>query len=294
MAQPSLLILAAGMGSRYGGLKQMDSFGPGGQTIIDFSIYDAVLAGFEEIVFVIRRSFADAFIAQMDQKWSAKVRLKYVFQETDELPDLDFTIPERSKPWGTAHAVWVARNEIAGPFGVINADDFYGREALMVLYQILKNSNHYALIAYPIVDTLSENGSVNRGVCKVDSNKRLIEIKECRNIQSSPVISFTEHGKETILDEGTLVSMNMWALQSDFFCWSELYFIDFLKSNGQDAASEFYIPDVIQRLMHEQNKLIDVVPSGSKWYGVTYQEDKPAVETAFLKMIEQGLYPAKF
>lgn len=289
--KPCLLILAAGMGSRYGGLKQMDVFGPGGQTIMDFSIYDAQLAGFEQVVFVIRRSFADAFIKQMDLKWKDKIQLDYVFQETEDVPAVDVNIEKREKPWGTAHAVWVARNIVKGPFGVINADDYYGREAMLMLYKELLEDKHYSLIAYPILDTLSEHGTVNRGVCEVDSHGHLLAIKECKNIERYPKIAYLENDIKIELSESSLVSMNMWALRSDFFCWAEIYFKEFLEAKGHVKSSEFYIPDVIQRLMQEEHKIISVVNSGSKWYGVTYQEDKPVVEKAFLQMIQSGLYP---
>ncbi|MBK9108137.1 MAG: nucleotidyltransferase [Saprospiraceae bacterium] len=289
--KPCLLILAAGMGSRYGGLKQMDVFGPGGQTIMDFSIYDAKLAGFEQVVFVIRKSFADAFIAQMKQKWEDKMQLDFVFQETDDIPPVHVKINNRDKPWGTAHAVWVARDVINGPFGVINADDYYGREAMNMLYKELLDDKQYSLVAYPILDTLSEHGTVNRGVCKVDEQGHLLAIKECKNIEPYPKIAYLENGMKIELSETSMVSMNMWALRSDFFCWAEVYFKEFLIAKGNEQSSEFYIPDVIQRLMQEEQKIISVVNSGSKWYGVTYQEDKPIVETAFLQMIQNGLYP---
>lgn len=279
------------MGSRYGGLKQMDVFGPNGQTIIDFSIYDAILAGFGEIVFVIRKSFAEEFIAQLNRKWAEKIALKFVYQETEYLPDIDIDLAERTKPWGTAHAVWVAKNHMNAAFGVINADDFYGREAMRVLQKELVNESGYSLIAYPIKDTLSENGTVNRGVCSVNEAGFLTGIKECKNIQRFPKIAFVENGTEVELLDSTLVSMNMWALRPDFFHWAETYFVDFLMRKGNETGSEFYIPDVIQRLMQEEHKVIRVVPSGSKWYGVTYQDDKPMVREAFSQMLAMGLYP---
>jgi len=289
--KPALLILAAGMGSRYGGLKQMDTFGPGGETIMDYSIYDALKAGFGSVVFVIRKSFEDAFKQHMDQRWAGKVNLLYAFQETDDLPAFQEKAIEREKPWGTAHAVWSARNLIHGPFGVINADDYYGREAMFALYEALEHYTGFALIAYPICDTLSEHGTVNRGVCEVDAEGNLKSIRECKNIQTGDPITYQENGVLGEIPSEALVSMNMWAFGKDFFRHAEWQLIEFLTRLNGSRQSECYIPDVVQNLIENQGMQVKVCTTRSRWYGVTYQEDKPLVQAAFAKMIQEGFYP---
>lgn len=291
IVNPSLLILAAGMGSRYGGLKQMDAFGPNGETIMDYSIYDAWKAGFKDIVFVVRDSFAVEFELHMNQRWGKHINLHYVLQELEDLPIPPEKTLNREKPWGTAHAVWVARNCIAGPFGVINADDFYGREAMISLYQTLTGYREITLIGYPIKDTLSDHGTVNRGVCLIDAEGYLLKIKECKNIHSGEVIHFKEHEKETVIDPNTLVSMNMWAFGPETFTCFENHLKDFIAHLQEGSSQECYIPDVIQELIENQQYKILVKPTRSKWYGVTYREDKPQVAQAFAKMVEEGIYP---
>lgn len=293
--QPSLLILAAGMGSRYGGLKQLDAFGPNGETIIDYSIYDALLAGFKKITFVIRKSFKDDFINQIGARWQAKADLHYVFQEMDMLPE-PFTVPEsRTKPWGTGHAVWVAKDAIQEAFGVINADDYYGREALRELFTFLNESKpeSYAVVAYALRNTLSENGAVNRGICKVINNK-LMRVDECKGIETSPDIGiyYSEQGQIHQLDPQTPVSMNMWGFQSNYFDFAYDFFNEFLKKRIHEKNAEFYIPELIQELIDSQKISVDVIESPSTWFGVTYKEDKEHVQQSFNKMILNGYYPS--
>ncbi len=288
---PSLLILAAGMGSRYGGLKQLDEFGPNGETIIDYSIYDALDAGFKKLVFIIRKSFADEFIDRMESRWKDQIEMDYVFQELDLLPN-GFVCPtERTKPWGTGHAVWVAKTAIHESFGVINADDFYGRDAMKVLFEYLAKKDKFAVIAYLLKNTLSDHGAVNRGVCEVDENGFLHKINERKNIQRAKDIFFESEGVRNILKPETLVSMNMWAFRENYFDWAEAYFSDYLKKEINNMTSEFYIPDLIQYLIDTENLKVDVLKSKSNWIGVTYKEDKPSVKDAFQKMIQEGLYP---
>lgn len=288
---PSLLILAAGMGSRYGGLKQMDEFGPNGETIIDYSIYDALEAGFQRIVFVIRKSFSSEFEQRMNLKWGSRAQLVYVYQELDILPG-DVTINiERQKPWGTGHAVWVCKDHIPGRFGVINADDYYGKQAMSVLYTFLLDSADYGLIAYYLKDTLSEHGAVNRGICSTNSEGHLNTIKETRNIFSIPSIHYFESDTEVSLSPETLVSMNMWALDYDFFDYAEQFFRKFLDQKQNLESAEFYIPELIQELIDNNLKIIRIIKSNSKWFGVTYQEDKNQVSVALAEMIAAGVYP---
>ncbi len=289
---PSLLILAAGMGSRYGGLKQLDSFGPHGETIIDFSIYDALQAGFKKLVFVIRKSFASEFVELMESRWKNEVEIDYVFQELDRLPG-DFKCPDdRTKPWGTGHAVWVAKDVIHESFGVINADDFYGRGAMKLLYQYLKNESEFAVIAYLLMNTLSEHGAVNRGVCEMNSNGSLRKINECKNIIKSDQIYFELNGVRHFLKPDTLVSMNMWAFRKSYFEKAEIYFSKFLEKQIHSTNAEFYIPELIQHLIDTEQLNVQVLQSESNWIGVTYKEDKPAVTNAFNNMIREGLYPS--
>lgn len=288
---PSLLILAAGMGSRYGGLKQMDEFGPNGETIIDYSIFDALEAGFERIVFVIRKSFSTEFERRMNLKWASKAQLFYVYQEVDLLPQDTALNFERQKPWGTGHAVWVCRNSIPGRFGVINADDYYGKHALSVLFEFLNDSKDYGLISYFLKDTLSEFGSVNRGVCEANADGDLKTIRETRNIFSFPFIHYFDNEEKKVLSADTLVSMNMWALDQDFFDYAERFFINFLQNPQNFESAEFYIPELIQELIDTESKIIRIIKSNSKWFGVTYQEDKDQVRKALTEMIGAGLYP---
>ncbi|NOT37221.1 MAG: nucleotidyltransferase [Saprospiraceae bacterium] len=292
----SLLVLAAGMGSRYGGLKQLDQFGPNGETIIDYSIYDAILAGFTKIVFIIRKSFELEFRDRFEPIWGNKIECHYVFQEMNDLPS-GFKCPEdRTKPWGTGHAVWTAREVIHEPFGVINADDYYGREAIQTLYDSLANGtvseNRYSVIAYELLNTLSEHGEVNRGVCSKDDQGYLSYIKECKGIRRiNNHAEYTEDGKQNILTLDSLVSMNMWGFDKSYFVFANKSFKEFLTQNISDNKSEYFIPVLVQELIDSKEAQVAVLSSDSKWFGVTYIEDKPAVMNSFHRMIEEGVYP---
>ncbi|MBK9269983.1 MAG: nucleotidyltransferase [Saprospiraceae bacterium] len=292
----SLVILAAGMGSRYGGLKQLDSFGPNGETIIDYSIYDAIQAGFTKIVFIVRDSFRKEIEQKMQKNWGDQAELHFVCQELNLLP-AGFTCPDqRTKPWGTAHAVWVAKDIVKEPFGVINADDYYGREALSALFHFLQSDrnhqNEYAVIAYLLRNTLSEFGAVNRGVCLASDGQFLRSIEECKGIfrNANGLISLQDQA-DRIFQEDTPVSMNMWAFGVSYFDHSEKYFIQFLQENLEKATSEFYIPDLIQKLIDEKIIQVHLIKSPSQWFGVTYQEDRPMVQQALQKLIEENYYP---
>ncbi len=292
----SLLVLAAGMGSRYGGLKQLDQFGPNGETIIDYSIYDAIQAGFTKIVFIIRKSFEEDFKQRFDKLWGNKIELHYVFQELNDLPQ-PFQCPtERTKPWGTGHAVWSAREAIHEPFGVINSDDYYGREAIKTLYQSLTNGtinkHRYSVVAYLLRNTLSEHGSVNRGVCSRDRLGFLEHIKECKGIaHKGNHAVYVENGIDQILELDSLVSMNIWGFHTSYFYFAGVYFKEFLSQHANSNTEEFYIPELIQHLKETNQAKVAVLSSNSQWFGVTYIEDKPAVQIAFQRMIDNGYYP---
>jgi len=292
----SLIILAAGMGSRYGGLKQLDAFGPNGETIIDYSIYDAIQAGFTKIVFIIRDSFKAEIEQRMMHNWSNQIEIHFVSQELHLLPS-KFECPEdRSKPWGTGHAVWVAKDVVNEPFGVINADDYYGREALHALYNFLisdlDHQSQYAVIAYLLQNTLSEFGAVNRGVCLASEDGFLKSIEECKGIvRNDGGIIQLQNQPERIFAEDTPVSMNMWAFGESYFSYAEEFFIQFLNNNIQIPTSEFYIPDLIQSLIDQDQINVHLIKSPSKWFGVTYQEDRPMVQQALQKLINEDYYP---
>lgn len=290
----TLLVLAAGMGSRYGGLKQMDAFGPNGETIIDYSIYDAIQAGFTKVVFVIRESFRDAFEKAFKEKFGDKIEVAFVTQELDKLPD-GMTCPEgREKPWGTGHAVYVAKDEIDGPFAVINADDYYGQDSYKVLMDFFNSGKQdYAVVAYSLVNTLSDHGTVNRGVCYADDAKNLQKVVECTKIEreADGVIRYPDGDNKSELTEDTLVSMNMWAFHPSYFDYAHKGLVEFLKERAHEAKSEYYIPVLVDDLI--QNKVLDVnvLHTDSQWFGVTYQEDKPVVVEKLNALIADGAYP---
>ncbi len=299
--KPSLLILAAGMGSRYGGLKQMEEVGPNGEAIIDYSLYDAYRAGFRKVIFIIRDDFRDAFERFFEGKFPKDIEVHYVPQSLDDLPD-GFTRPEaRIKPWGTAHAVWAARNVINEPFAVINADDFYGKEAYEIIYRFLEGLDDndaisYCTVSYYLKNTLSDHGTVNRGVCEVDTDNKLTLVTECkgiRRLESGEITYHTENGQVKSLPEDTLVSMNLWGFVPAVFEHTTRYFKDFLKKRAQEEKSELYIPDVITRMQEEGLASVDVLAAPSKWFGVTYREDKPHVVACINARIEEGEYPAR-
>lgn len=293
---PSLIILAAGMGSRYGGLKQLDSFGPNGETIIDYSIYDAINAGFKKIVFIVRDSFRNEIEARMKTHWGKLADLHFVSQELHVLP-AGYQSPEgRTKPWGTGHAVWVARDLVQEPFGVINSDDYYGKEALHSLYHYLTEHSdydrEYAVIAYLLKNTLSENGSVNRGICISDGDGFLTTVEECKGIHRSTDGRILMEKTDREFEPDTAVSMNMWAFGPSYFNHAESAFRAFLDQSMDDASSEFYIPNLVQDLIDRKEVRVKVIKSPSQWFGVTYQEDRPLVQAALSQLIRDGKYPA--
>lgn len=296
--KPTLVVLAAGMGSRYGKLKQMDSFGPNGETIIDYSIYDAIRAGFGKVVFIVREYFLEEFKNSMQPKFGDKIQLEYVTQELGNLPSSYTLNPDREKPWGTAHAVWVARDIVNEPFAVINADDFYGQDSYRVLsdYLTSDSSGDYAVVAYYLRNTLSDHGTVNRGVCYSDDKGFLTKVVECTKIkkENDGIIRYPiSESKIGELQESALVSMNMWAFQPSYFDYVESQFSDFLEKRGQELKSEFYIPTVVDTLITRKTLRVNVLDTDSQWFGVTYQDDKPIVMEKLTKLIEAGEYPEK-
>ncbi len=293
--KPTLLVLAAGMGSRYGGLKQLDTLGPNGESIIDYSVYDAIQAGFEKVVFVIRQSFADQFKERFDPKLAGKIEVEYVYQELDNLPE-GFSVPEgREKPWGTGHAMLMAKEAIKGPFAIINADDFYGREAYQTVVEFVaesKKDNEYAMVGYALDNTLSEHGTVSRGVCETDANNNLINIIERTKIgyQENKVV-YWKDDKTTELTGKEPVSMNFWAFKNSFFKALEDGFLAFLKEKGTELKSEFYFNALVDKMIKANQATTKVLSSDAKWFGVTYQEDKPIVQQSLNTLIEKGVYP---
>ena len=293
----SLVVLAAGMGSRYGGLKQMDAFGPHGETIIDYSLYDAYRAGFNRVIFIIREYFADAFKEAFEPKLKGRMEAAYVFQELQYIPT-SYPIPsERDKPWGTGHAVWVAHDAVDGPFGVINADDYYGPESYKTLYDFLaqdRDPEEYGVVSYRLDKTLSEHGTVNRGVCERDEQGYLKWIEECKQIgrDASGLISFPmDDGTTRILPGDTPVSMNMWGFYPSYFRYFESQFAEFLAEHGQELKSEFYIPTLVDTLIRQQERQTKVLYCDAEWFGVTYREDKPFVSERLRQLIAEGVYP---
>lgn len=296
--KPTLVVLAAGMGSRYGALKQMDPFGPNGETIIDYSIYDAIKAGFGKVVFIVRESFLAAFKDVFDNKFGDKIEVAYVTQEIDKIPEGIEINPDRSKPWGTAHAVMMAAEVTEGPFAVINADDYYGVDAYQTLADFFKSDaskDNFAVVGYKLVNTLSDHGTVNRGVCYQDKKGNLEEVVECINIKRKDdgVIAYPDGDGEGTLTDDTLVSMNLWAFDSRFFDNAERMFIEFLEERGMEEKSEFFIPLVVDELIREGRIKTTVLQSNANWFGVTYQEDKPVVISKLNKLISDGVYPKK-
>jgi NDP-sugar pyrophosphorylase family protein len=298
--KPTLVILAAGMGSRYGGLKQVDKLGPNGETIIDYSVFDAMLAGFGKVVFVIRRSIEKDFQEVFADRFLKKVPYEIVFQELDMLPE-GFTCPEgRAKPWGTAHALWVARNAVKEPFVVINADDFYGREAYQALATFLKEqsgttTSEYAMCGYQIRNTLSEHGSVTRGICVVNEDGYLESVDEQFNIEKDEhgnIVSHKENG--TIkLDPDSLVSMNIWAFNPSIFPVIEENFREFLAIQGSEPKSEIYTPRLIDETIKQGKVKVKMLQSEAKWFGVTYANDKQMVLDNLKALYEKNQYPQR-
>ncbi|MDX9918456.1 MAG: nucleotidyltransferase [Paludibacter sp.] len=295
--KPTLFVLAAGMGSRYGGLKQLDGLGPNGETIMDYSIYDAIKAGFGKVVFVIRKSFEADFRAVVVNKFKNLIDVEVVFQDITDVPEGCTYNPEREKPWGTNHAVLMGREVIKEPFAVINADDFYGQESFAILADFLRSvvgkTNEYCMIGYRVGNTLSESGSVSRGVCVVDENNLLKNVVERTHIEEKggTIIFIDENGEEVSIAAETPVSMNMWGFTPDYFDYSLEYFKQFLAENGDKLKSEFYIPLAVNNLIVEGRATCAVLDTPSKWFGVTYAEDRPQVVLKINELIRKGVYP---
>ena len=295
--KPTLVVLAAGMGSRYGGLKQMDPFGPSGETIIDYSLYDAVNAGFGKIVFVIREHFRKEFEELFRPKLEERVELEFIAQELDNLP-AGYQVPEgREKPWGTTHAVWVTRHVINEPFAVINADDFYGKDAYVTIVDYLMNTaddSHFCLVGYKLENTLSDHGTVNRGICKVDAQNYLVDVIETIKIgrDEDGIITYpVDDNSQNTLAPETIVSMNFWGFTPRFFDYSEEYFKIFLDERGHEMKSEYFIPLGVSYMIENKLAKLKTLTSNAEWFGVTYREDKPFVVQKLNQLIARGEYP---
>ena len=285
------MVMAAGMGSRYGGLKQLDSVGPNGETIIDYSVYDAIEAGYNKVVFIIRKDFENDFKSKITAKYTGKIQVGYAYQNIDDLPN-GYTCPEgRVKPWGTGHAILSAVDQINGPVCVINADDFYGRESFKELMKFYTSGNNgFSMVAFHLDQTLSSSGGVTRGICEV-MNDKLSSVNETSNIQKIDNCITSENNVEWEGKE--LVSMNMWGFTPVLFNYLKEMFLHFLNEKGEEIDSEFLIPTVINDLIQNDRETVQVLRSNSLWFGVTYKEDKPYVVEAIQKLITSGKYPQK-
>ena len=294
--KPTLFVLAAGMGSRYGGLKQIDGLGPNGETIMDYSVFDALRAGFGKIVFVIRKDFADDFKRVVLAKYEGKVPCDICFQAIENVPEGYSYNPERTKPWGTNHAVLMGKDLIKEPFAVINADDFYGKESFEVLAKFLNEvagkQNQYCMVGYRVCNTLSEYGSVSRGVCETDAEGNLTNVVERTSIERKENgIFYTVDGVDYALPENAPVSMNMWGFTPEYFGYVEEAFKTFLKERGQELKSEFYIPTLVNDLIVAGKATCRVLDTTAKWFGVTYAEDRQMVVDKIAALTEAGVYP---
>lgn len=295
--KPTLFVLAAGMGSRYGGLKQLDGVGPSGETIMDYSIYDAVNAGFGKLVFVIRKTFEEDFREKIVKKYEKKIPVELVFQEPENLPEGFKPNPERVKPWGTNHAVMMGKDVINEPFAVINADDFYGCESFKILADFLStledSENKYCMVGYRIGNTLSESGTVARGVCETDENGNLTGVVERTQVKriDGKVCYKNENDTWVAVDDNTPVSMNMWGFTPDYFKYSDDYFVKFLTENKDNIKAEFFIPLLVNHLILNNTIAVKVLDTPSKWFGVTYADDRPDVVAKLNKLSEDGTYP---
>lgn len=298
MKKPTLLILAAGMASRYGSMKQIDGFGPNGETIIDYSIHDAIKAGFGKISFIIKEEFLDSFKSIFEPKLAGKIETDYIFQTFDlKKYGIDKQI-ERAKPWGTGHAVLEAKNQINEPFCVINADDYYGYEAFKNMFNFLTTEagpNKYSIVGYKIGNTLSENGSVSRGVCQTDANGNMSEIEERTKVYAKDggIVYETEDGSTHSLKASTPVSMNFWGFTPAVFEITEKLFVDFVHQNEDKPKSEFFIPLIADHLIKHNIASFKIIPTDAKWFGVTYKEDKDIVQENINNLVKDGTYPSQ-
>ena len=285
---PILLVLAAGMGSRYGGLKQIDPVGPSGETVLDYAVFDAIRAGFTRVIFVIRSEFEGEFRDKVIAKYAGRIAVDFVFQSTGDLPG-GFAVPEgREKPWGTGHAVWCARNAVQGPFAVINADDFYGAGSFSRLSGFLSSAkeSQFAIIGFRLANTLSENGTVSRGICQAKGG-RLVSIREEKSISRADVGPGGRFSGEEI------VSMNFWGFTPEVFSGLDAGLWGFLASSGSDPKAEFYLPAAVSDMISAGKASVEVIPSADAWFGITYKEDKERVASAIAALVAGGTYPAR-
>ncbi len=291
--KPTLIILAAGMGSRYGGLKQLDGVGPNEETIIDFSVYDAIRAGFGKIVFIVRESFIEDFKEKVSSKFSNLIEVVFVFQPMEpDIPGLG--VIKREKPWGTGHAMLVAKDVVNEPFAVVNADDYYGISSFKIMTDFLNtrvSPTQYSMVGFQLEKTLSPNGSVSRGVCSMDENRNLTTVVERTKIViEGDKINYYENENPFQLPPNALVSMNFWGFHPDFFNKLEAHFIAFAQAHKDDPRSEFYIPLIVNDLVQSREAKVEVLECDEQWYGVTYADDKPKVQKAILDLISKALY----
>lgn len=299
MTKPTLLVLAAGIGSRYGGLKQMESVGPGGEVVLDYSVYDALRAGFEKIVFVIRHDIENDFREIVGRKYEGRAKVHYVFQELNLLPSGCVVPKERSKPWGTAHATLMAEEVIEEPFAVINADDYYGVSAFHLMGDYLSKRSEddkaYAMVGFTLRDTLSEHGQVARGICECDERGKLLRVVERTKIEKEGrgARYVDEDGSKHSLTGDEVVSMNFWGFTPSVFCHLHEQFEVFLEEHHDDLKAEFFIPTAVDRLISGALATVEVLPSRSRWFGITYREDKPLLVNGIRELIRQGEYPEK-
>lgn len=295
---PSLVILAAGMGSRYGGLKQLDPMGPNGETVLDYSVFDAIRAGFDQVIFVIREDFAEAFKEGIGSRFASRVRVDYAFQRLDDLPAPYFSPTDRVRPWGTGHAIRAARFLIKNPFAVINADDFYGRDAYVIAYDFLRQNldTDCGLVAYPLVNTLSDHGKVNRGICEASPDGWLEGVEELLNIaldDSGKITGTRLDGEVRIIPPEAPASMNFWAFSPAFLIGLESEFLRFLSEYGDRTSGECYIPSIVDSLIRNGEARCKMLQTSASWFGVTYPEDKPHVVTSIQNLIAKGDYPER-
>lgn len=294
--QPTLVILAAGMASRYGSMKQVQSFGPSGETIMEYGIYDAIQAGFKKVVFIIREEFLDVFQKAFEHKLKGKIEVDYVFQALTSFTEGKQIPADRAKPWGTAHAVLCCKGKVNEPFAVINADDFYGRDGFVKAYKFLTetvNDKAYGIIGYELKKTLSENGSVSRGVCEVNADNNMININERTKIYRNEqgIITYEDENGLHEVSEDASVSMNFWCFTPSVFDFSEKLFHEFLDKNTSNPKAEFFIPIVADAFVKTGAGVINVVPTAAKWFGVTYKEDAPGVQASIDALVTGGEYP---
>lgn len=294
--KPTLLILAAGIGSRYGGVKQMDKIGPSGESIIDYSIYDAIQAGFGKVVFVLNKKILEDFKTNYDSRLKGKIEAKYILQELENIPEGIVFNPERIKPWGTGHAVLVAKNVVNEPFAVINADDFYGRHAFQLISDFLGGLNNaspeYAMVGYKLKNTLSDHGTVSRGICQSADGLLTDVVERTSIIRKGGKVVFNDDGHDREIDEDAVVSMNFWGFTPRYFQQSEADFKAFIREHANQLKAEFYIPSVVNKLIDTGEATCRVLTSYDHWFGVTYQEDKPTTIAKVHELVEKGIYPA--